>query len=161
MLNFWAQRKMRYERALGRVLRDIRLQAGLTRAECNEALSNAKLSQVENGQAVIKIESLVGLCAVLGVAPSDVFLAVEAYCSGRSIEEQLVVSHKRVKALVSAGRFDPVTQDDARRGIRGQKADVTRDSVMRMQHEGLSKEEVARRLGVTLRTVQRYWLKSE
>lgn len=152
---------MRFERALGRVLRDIRLQAGLTRAECNEALSNAKLSQVENGQAVIKIESLVGLCAVLGVAPSDVFLAVEAYCSGRSIEEQLVVSHKRVKALVSAGRFDPVTQDDARRGVRGQKADVTRDSVMRMQDEGLSKEEVARRLGVTLRTVQRYWLKSE
>ncbi|WP_422588806.1 helix-turn-helix domain-containing protein [Pseudomonas sp.] len=152
---------MRIERALGRVLRDIRLQAGLTRAECNEALSIAKLSQVENGQAVIKIETLVGLCAVLGVAPSDVFLAVEAYCSGRRIEEQLVVSNTRVKALLSAGRFDSVTQDDARRGIRGQKADVTRDSVMRMQAEGLSKEEAARRLGVTLRTVQRHWVKSQ
>jgi len=161
MFVFWAQRKMRYERALGRVLRDIRLQAGLTRAECNEALTIAKLSQVENGQAVIKIETLVGLCGVLGVAPSDVFLAVEAYCSDRSIEEQLVVSNKRIKALLSAGRFDPVTQDDARRGIRGQKADLTRDSVERMQGEGLSKEEVARKLGVTLRTVQRYWLKSE
>jgi hypothetical protein len=66
MLIFWAQRKMRFERALGRVLRDIRLQAGLTRAECNEALSIAKLSQVENGQAVIKIETLVGLCGLLG-----------------------------------------------------------------------------------------------
>jgi len=152
---------MRFERALGRVLRDIRLQAGLTRAECNEALSIAKLSQVENGQAVIKIETLVGLCGLLGVAPSDVFLAVEAYCSGRSIEEQLVVSNKRIKALLSAGRFDPVTQDDARRGIRGQRADVTRDSVDRMQAEGMSKDEVARKLGVTLRTVQRYWPKGD
>lgn len=161
MLNFWAQRKMQYERALGRVLRDIRLQAGLTRAECNEALSIAKLSQVENGLAVIRIETLVGLCAVLGVAPSDVFLAVEAYCSGRSIEEQLVVSNKRVKALLSAGRLDPVAQGDAMRGIRGQKADVTRASVMRMQGEGLNKQEVARKLGVTVRTVQRHWVKGQ
>jgi len=152
---------MRYEKALGRVLRDIRLKAGLTRAECNEALSIAKLSQVENGQAVIKIESFVDLCTVLGVAPSDVFLVVEAYCSGRSIEEQLVVSNKRIKALLSVGRFDPVTQDDAIRGIRGQRADVTRDSVERMQAEGMSKYEVARKLGVTVRTVQRYWVKSE
>lgn len=149
---------MRFERALGRVLRDIRLQAGLTRAECNEALSIAKLSQVENGQSVIRIETLVGLCGVLGVVPSDVFLAVEAYCSGRSIEEQLVVSNKRIKALLSAGRFDPVTQDDAKRGIRGQKAEATRGSVQRMQTEGLSKDEVSRKLGVTLRTVQRYWV---
>lgn len=152
---------MRFEKALGRVLRDIRLQTGLTRAECNEALSIAKLSQVENGQSVIKIETLVGLCGVLGVAPSDVFLAVEASCSGRSIEEQLVVSNKRIKALLSAGRFDPVTQDGARRGIRGQKAEATRDSIHRMQAEGLSKDEAARKLGVTLRTVQRYWTKGE
>lgn len=148
---------MRFEKALGRVLRDIRLQAGLTRAECNEALSIAKLSHVENGQSVIRIETLVGLCEVLGVALSDVFLAVEAYCSDRSIEEQLVVSNKRIKALLSAGRLDRVTLDDARRGIRGRKAEATRDSVQRMQAESLSKDEIARKLGVTLRTVQRYW----
>lgn len=49
---------MRYEAVLGQVLRDVRLQAGLTLTDCNEALSVANLSQVENGLAVIKIESL-------------------------------------------------------------------------------------------------------
>jgi len=33
---------------------------------------------------------------------------MEAYCSGWSIEEQLLVSNKRVKVLLISGRLDPV-----------------------------------------------------
>ncbi|WP_368854841.1 helix-turn-helix domain-containing protein [Pseudomonas yangonensis] len=148
---------MRFEKVLGQVLRDARLQAGLTRIECGEVLHISNLSQIENGQTLPRIDTLAALCKVLGVAPSDVLLVVEARCSGLDVEEQIVLSNKRLRALLSAGRFEAVVQEDALRGIRGRKADSTRDSVKRMQGEGLQKDEIARRLGVTLRTVQRYW----
>ncbi|MBK3760481.1 transcriptional regulator (plasmid) [Pseudomonas sp. FeN3W] len=150
-------KKMRLEKVLGQVLRDARLQAGLTRTECGEVLHISNLSQIENGQTLPRIDTLAALCKVLGVAPSDVLLVVEARCSGLDVEEQIVLSNKRLRALLSAGRFESVVQEDALRGIRGRKADSTRDSVKRMQGEGLQKDEIARRLGVTLRTVQRYW----
>lgn len=156
---FLGSNKMRYEAVLGQVLRDVRLQAGLTLTDCSEALSVANLSQVENGLAVIKIESLVGLCEVLGVAPSDVFLIVEARRSGLSVDEQIAVSAARLGRLLGTGRLGGVAQDDVVRAITRQKKDSTRATVMRMQREGLHKEEVARRLGVTLRTVQRHWPK--
>lgn len=156
MLSF-GRKEMSYEKVLGEVLRGIRLQVGLTRGSCGEVLSIPNMRKVENGQAVIKINTLVALCEVLGVEPSHVLLVVEARRAGLDIEEQIGASNKKFRALLSAGRFEPVAQKDTLRGIRGQKADSTRDAVMQMQGEGLHKEEIARRLGVTLRTVQRYW----
>ncbi|VXC40223.1 hypothetical protein PSEUDO9AZ_10730 [Pseudomonas sp. 9AZ] len=63
--------------------------------------------------------------------------------------------------MLRVGRFEPVAADDAIRGVRGQKADATRFAVITLQAEGLSKEEIARKLGAGLRTVQRYWVKDE
>lgn len=103
---------MMFEKVLGQVLRDIRLQAGLTRIECGEILHIANLSKVENGQTLLRIDTLVALCEVLGVALSDVLLVVEARSSGRSVEEQLGLSNKRIRALLSAGRFEQVAADD-------------------------------------------------
>lgn len=150
---------MLYEKVLGRVLRDIRLQAGIARSECVEVLTIANLSQVENGLAAIRVDTLVGLCEVLGVALADVLLVVEARLSGLRVEEQIAVSSERIGALLEAGRLDPVVGDDVKRGVRGQKADNTCDSVRRLQREGLTKEEVIRKLGVGRSTVYRYWEK--
>jgi transcriptional regulator with XRE-family HTH domain len=159
--HFLGSNKMRYEAVLGQVLRDIRLLAGLALTDCVTALSAANLSQVENGLAVIKIETLVGLCDVLGVAPSDVLLIVEARLSGRSIDEQIAVSTTRLGGLLPTGCPDPGVRPGVVRNMRRQKADTTHAAVMQMQREGLNKGEIAERLGVTLRTVQRYWPKGE
>ncbi|VXC54335.1 conserved hypothetical protein [Pseudomonas sp. 8BK] len=150
---------MPYEKVLGRVLRDIRLQAGITRSECVEVLTIANLSQVENGLAAIRVDTLVGLCEVLGVALADVVLVVEARLSGLRVEEQLAVRNERIGVLLEAGRLEPVAEEYVIRGVKGQRADSTRDAVIRLQGEGLSKEEIARKLGVGRRTVYRYWLK--
>ena len=149
---------MRYEAVLGQVLRDVRLQAGLALTDCVTVLTAANLSQIENGLAVIQIESLVGLCEVLGVAPSDVFLLVEARRSGLSVEDQIAVSTARLGALLGTSSL---AQVDAVRTIARQRRDNVRAEVMRMQREGLHKQEVARRLGVTVRTVQRHWPKGD
>ena len=150
---------MPYEKVLGRVLRDIRLQAGITRSECVEVLTIANLSQVENGLVAIRIDTLVGLCEVLGVALADVLLVVEARLSDLGVEEQLAVSDARIGALLAAGRLEPVDKEYVSRGVKGQRADTTRDAVIRLQSEGMSKEEIARKLGVGRTTVYRYWLK--
>ena len=153
--------KMRFEAVLGQVLRDVRLQAGLALTDCVAVLSVANLSQVEHGLAVIKIETLVGLCEVLGVAPSDVFLIVEARLSGLSVEEQIAVSSTRLGTLLANGSLNLVAPVDAVRTIARRRKDNVRAEVMRMKREGLHKQEVARRLGVTVRTVQRHWPKGD
>lgn len=152
---------MPYKKVLGRVLRDIRLQAGITRSECVEILTISNLSQVENGLAAIRIETLVGLCEVLGVALADVLLVVEARLSGLRVEEQIAVSSERIWALLATGRLEPVAEEYVSRGVKGQRADSTRESVVRLQREGLGKEEIARKLGVGRTTVYRYWCKEE
>ena len=158
---FLGSNKMRFEAVLGQVLRDVRLQAGLALTDCVAVLSVANLSQVENGLTVIKIETLVGLCEVLGVAPSDVFLIVEARLSGLSVEEQIAVSSARLGTLLANGSLSLVAPVGAVRTIARQRKDSVRAEVMRMQREGLHKQEVARRLGVTVRTVQRHWPEGE
>lgn len=158
---FLGSNKMRYEAVLGQVLRDVRLQAGLALTDCVAVLTAANLSQVENGLAVIQIESLVGLCEVLGVAPSDVFLLVEARRSGLSVEDQIAASTARLGALLGTSSLAQVAPVDAVRTIARQRRDNVRAEVMRMQREGLHKQEVARRLGVTVRTVQRHWPKDD
>ncbi|HCF9254926.1 TPA: helix-turn-helix transcriptional regulator [Pseudomonas aeruginosa] len=152
---------MGFEKVLGQVLRDIRIHSGLTRTELVETLHVSNLSKIENGQILPRIDTLAAICGLLGVALSDVLLVVEARRSGLDVEDQIRRSNKRLMALLDAGRLNPVAADDAIRGIRGHKADSTRDAVLRLQGEGLSKEEIARKLGAGLRTVQRYWKKDE
>ncbi|WP_395488520.1 helix-turn-helix domain-containing protein [Pseudomonas aeruginosa] len=152
---------MRFEKVLGQVLRDIRLQAGLSRTECAERIHKANLSKIENGQTLPRLDTLAALCELMGVALADLLLIVEARQSGLAVEDQILRSNKRLRSLFEAGRLEPVSQDAAARGIRGQKADSTRAAVSRLQIEGLSKEEVARNLDLGLRTVQRYWSKAE
>lgn len=126
--------------------------AGLTCARCVPRT-------LTKGLAAIRIDTLVALCGVLGVSPSQLLLVAEARSAGQEVGEHLGANNKQIRMLLEAGRFEPVTSKDAARGIRGQKADATRDETRRLQAEGLSKADIARQLGVTVRTVERYWVK--
>ncbi|MNG19458.1 hypothetical protein D3C84_1036180 [compost metagenome] len=84
---------------------------------------------------------------------------MEARLANRGVEEHLAASTKQLRSLIDAGRFEQVAWEDAVRGIRGRKADETRDETRRLQADGLTKAEIARRLGVTVRTIRRYWAK--
>lgn len=150
---------MGYEQVLGEVIRDVRLQAGLTHLACAEVINGAHLRQIEKGKSAIKIDTLVALCGVLGVTPSQLLLVVEARLANKDVEVHLAANAAQLRSLIYAGRFERVAPEDAARGIRGRKADETRDETRRLQADGLTKPEIARRLGVTVRTVDRYWAK--
>ncbi|MCY1553921.1 hypothetical protein D9M68_904530 [compost metagenome] len=117
------------------------------------------LRRVEKGLKVIKIDTLVALCGVLGVTPSQLLLVVEARLANKDVEVHLAANAAQLRSLIYAGRLERVAPEDAVRGIRGRKADETRDETRRLQADGLTKPEIARRLGVTVRTIERYWTK--
>lgn len=150
---------MGYEQVLGEVIRDVRLQAGLTYDACAEVINRSHLHLLEKGLYAIKIDTLMALCGVLGVTPSQMLLVVEARLANQGVEEHLAASIAQFRSLIDAGRFERVAPEDAARGIRGRKADETRDETRRLQADGCTKPEIARRLGVTVRTINRYWVK--
>ncbi|MCY1508128.1 hypothetical protein D9M68_424280 [compost metagenome] len=150
---------MGYEQVLGEVIRDVRLQAGLTHLACAEVINGSHLRQIEKGLSVIKIDTLVALCGVLGVTPSQLLLVVEARLANRDVEAHLAANAGQLRSLIYAGRFERVAPEDAARGIRGRRADETRDETRRLQADGWTKPEIARHLGVTVRTIERYWTK--
>jgi DNA-binding NarL/FixJ family response regulator len=88
----------------------------------------------------------VAICDVLGVSMSQILLVAEARHSGLAVEWLFAFSNKQFRTLLASG-------------LRGQRADATRDETVRLQANGLSKADIATRLGVTVRTVERYWVK--
>lgn len=153
--------KMSFEKALGEVLRDVRIRSGLTHEALTETISASHLRQVEKGSAVLKIDTLVAICNELGVSTSQILLVAEARQAGVAVEGFLSASNKKMRALLASGRFDLLSKQDATRGLRGQRADVLRAETARLQAQGLSTAEVARKLDVDVRTVRRYWVKPD
>lgn len=153
--------QMSFEKSLGEVLRDTRIRSGLSHYAFAEVISASHLRQVEKGLVTVKIGTLVALCDAMGLLASQILLVAEARHAGLAIEGLLVASGKQCRALLAEGFFEPLSSKEAARGLRGQKADATREETARLQMEGLSKAEIARRLGVTVRTVERYWVRPE
>lgn len=144
---------------LGGVIRDLRLRAGLSGDAFSGALSRANLYRVESGQAQVRLGTLVQLCEVLGLSPSNVLLIVEARIAGRSVAEHSNTSAEALSAAIQAGRLEPMTVHEVEKGVKGLQADQTRQAVQDAQAAGDSKAVVARKLGLSSRTVDRYWLK--
>lgn len=148
-----------YSVALGSVIRDLRLRAGLSGDAFLGAITRTNLYLLESGQAQVKIGTLVQLCEVLRLSPSHVLLIVEARMAGLPLADFSAKSSANFNLAMDAGLFEPISADEAERGLKGQRSDQLRQSVLDAQASGDNKAEVARKLGVSTRTVTRYWLK--
>jgi transcriptional regulator with XRE-family HTH domain len=152
---------MEYREALGQVLREIRVAAGLRREDCSAAVSREYLASVERGQRSISIEKLHSICDCLGITPSLVLFAAEARLAALSLEDYRTRQDHQIRAHVDAERLRNTADTKVHEGVRGKRAEITRKSIQALKAEGSTKTEVARRLGVGLSTVDRYWLKAD
>ncbi|BCS45647.1 MULTISPECIES: transcriptional regulator [Pseudomonas syringae group genomosp. 2] len=150
---------MGFQPTLGQVLRELRVEAGLTREACAEVLSRPHLAKVEQGQQAITAIKLHSLCELLGVPTSQVLLAVEARQRGIDLSAYKDSWDVQVESLIELGRLGGALQTSAVRGVRGKRADETMGAVRKLQAEGLAKMVVVRQLGVSRSTVDKYWLK--
>lgn len=150
---------MSYEKVLGEVLRDVRLRAGIPYEGLAGIISETNLRAIETGQSVSKLSTLIALSEAFGLSPSQVLLAVEARLAGQTPEARLAANAKMFRKRLAEGVFDPLSRTEAARGVRGQRANFVREESIRLQALGLSNAQIARRLDVTVRTVQRYCAK--
>ncbi|KIY17380.1 transcriptional regulator [Pseudomonas amygdali] len=150
---------MGFQPTLGQVLRELRVEAGLTREACAEVLSRPHLAKVEQGQQAITAIKLHSLCELLGVPTSQVLLAVEARQRGIDLSAYKDSWDVQVESLIELGRLGGALQTSVVRGVRGKRADETMGAVRKLQAEGLAKMVVVRQLGVSRSTVDKYWLK--
>lgn len=68
----------------------------------------------------------------------------------------MAVSSQCLRVLIEAGKLDAVGANEAARG-EGKRADETRNEIRRLQAAGSAKADIARKLGVAIRTVDRHW----
>jgi transcriptional regulator with XRE-family HTH domain len=150
---------MEYLEALGHTLREIRVDAGLRREDCSRALSREYLANVERGHQSISIVKLTSLCECLGITPSLVLLTVEARLAALRLEEYQATQEILLNEYVRAGRLRSEAGTRANQGVRGRRAEQNRLAIQSLQSEGLTKAEIARRLGLGTTTIDRHWRK--
>lgn len=148
---------MEYQEAVGHILREIRVDAGLRREDCLRAMSREYLASVERGRQAISIAKLKSLCECLGVAPSIVLFAAEAHMASLELEAYQASQERQINEYVATKKLRNETGAAASHGVRGRQAEKTRKAVQSLQFEGLTKSEVARKLGIGTTTVDRHW----
>lgn len=150
---------MEYLEALGHTLREIRVDAGLRREDCSQALSREYLASVERGHQSISIVKLASLCECLGVPPSLVLLTVEARLAALKLEDHQANQGSQLKQYLQIGRLRSEAGTGANQGVRGKRAEENRLAIRSLQSDGLTKAQTARKLGLGTTTVDRHWRK--
>ncbi|MEQ7919015.1 hypothetical protein ABQX22_07445 [Xanthomonas sp. WHRI 1810A] len=149
---------MGYLEALGQVIREVRVAAGLSREGCAHVLNRDHLAKVEQGRQAISVLRFNCLCECLGVSQSLLLMAVEARLLGIDLKAYRHQQESDLTRLVEAGLLSNVPNHRAIRGVRGKRADDNRSAIQALQVAGFAKMEVVRKLGVSRATVDRYWL---
>lgn len=150
---------MDYLQVLGQIIRELRVGAGLSREACSGVLNRDHLAKVEQGRQALTLVKFKSLCDLLNASPSQVLFTVEARLSAASLDAYQVRWEQQIREMSATGRLHSEAQDAAAKGVRGKRADETRDAVRKLQAEAKSKMEVVRQLGIARSTVDRYWLK--
>lgn len=148
---------MEHREALGQVLREIRVASGLNREDCASAVSRDYLASVERGTQSISVEKFRSLCGCFGIKPSLVILAAEARSVGVNLQDYQAGLDHSFKEYVSAGILRSESDFSANKGVRGKRTEANRNAIRSLQSQGLTKAEVARKLGIGKTTVDRHW----
>jgi len=152
---------MEYLEALGQVLREIRVDAGLRREDCLRALSREYLGAVERGRQSISIAKLRALCECLEVMPSLVLFAAEARLAALKLEEYQATQERMINGYIANRTLRNEDGAAATHGVRGRQAEKTRKAVQSLKLGGLTKIEIARKLGIGTTTVDRHWYQAQ
>lgn len=154
MVSFSNFETMTYEKALGRAIRELRLNARMTRDACEEAVTRAHLAKIELGNSPVQFKTLMAICELLKVSPAQLLLLVESRLAGTSVRELGIANIRAIEAIP----LNELSPDAITAGIRGLKADEKRQRIEVLRAQGMKKTQIARKLGIAVRTVDRYWI---
>lgn len=152
---------MDYRQVLGETIRDVRINLGLSRDAFSEITSRSYIREIEQGLTTIGIDMLVAISERLGISPSELMLIAEAKLAGEELKVHARMRMKQLSRRDKAGVLKPVSEKSVAQGLKGKRAEETQTRVERLQGTGLSKNEIAKTLGVSMRTVGRYWIEMD
>lgn len=141
---------------LGGVLKELRLRNGLAGDQLEHILTRAYLTRVEAGQVQPGFAILRKLCEIYRAELSLVLIDVEARLAGISRQERAQQVLLESKSHVLADHLKDETGSDNDKSIREFRLEELRAEVRQLDIKGHSKPDIARKLSISLRTVQRY-----
>lgn len=141
---------------LGSVLKKLRLRSRLSGDQLSHIISRAYLRKLEAGRVDPGISMLLKLCEAYSVELSFVLIAVQAQRSGLpSLEHAQQILHEH-EQLIYGGYLCDEKLDEPEKPIVKHRAIELRTNIRDLAAAGLTKTEIARKLAVSLRTVQRH-----
>jgi DNA-binding NarL/FixJ family response regulator len=93
----------------------------------------------------------------LEVTPSLVLFAAEARLAALKLEEYQATQERMINDYIANKTLRNEDGAAATNGVRGRQAEKTRKAVQSLKLAGLTKIEVARKLGISTTTIDRHW----
>ncbi|KTT38860.1 hypothetical protein SB5_14695 [Pseudomonas oryzihabitans] len=141
---------------LGNVLKELRLRSGLTGDQLDHILTRAYLAKVEAGQVQPGLTIVRKLCETYGTPPSLMLIAVEARLARIPLQERAEQVLGECENHVLASCLGNENEVDLEKPIRTSRLEKLRAEIRQLSSQSQSNADIARKLGVSQRTVRRY-----
>ncbi|TWC43649.1 DNA-binding XRE family transcriptional regulator [Pseudomonas sp. SJZ080] len=146
--------------AFATALKLLRTKRGLTQHELSKNVAQSHVSQIENEKTSPSLDAIVELARVLNLSPVALMALACAAQDGLSADEVLKFAEKDLQQLALLEVSIPL-EIEATPHPRITAAAQARESVQELKEQGLSRAEVAEKLGMAKTTVQRHWNRSD
>ncbi len=141
---------------LGNVLKELRLRSGLTGDQLDHILTRAYLAKVEAGQVQPGLTIVRKLCEAYGTQLGLTLMAVEARLARISLQERAEQVLGECENHVLAGCLSEENEVDLEKPIRTSRLEKLQAEIRQLSSQSQSNADIARKLGVSQRTVRRY-----
>lgn len=141
---------------LGNVLKELRLRSGLAGDQLEHILTRAYLVKVEAGQVQPGLTIVRRLCETYGTELSLMLIAVEARLAGIPLQKRAEQILGECENHLLASRLSNEDAGDYQKPIRVSRLEKLRAEIRQLNSEGQPNVDIARKLGVSQRTVRRY-----
>lgn len=141
---------------LGSVLKELRLRSGLTGDQLDHILTRAYLAKVEAGHVQPGLTIVRKLCETYGTSPSLVLIAVEARLAKIPLQERAEQVLGECEKHILTSCLSDENEVDLEKPIRTSRLEKLRAEIRQLSSQSQSNADIARKLGVSQRTVRRY-----
>lgn len=147
---------MLLRQAYAATLRLIRARKGLNQSDFAPALDASHISRLESASSGVTLESSESLAQTLKIHPLS--LLVMAYAVKEKMTPADVLQMVRDE-LICQSSLEVKLADQMEAPVHPQtaKSAQTRQAIQKLKAQGVGKAEVARRLGLSISTVNRRW----
>ena len=155
-VSFYRDSEMSLRKSYAAVVQLLRTQKGLSQAGLSGFVTQAHVSELEQGRSSATVDMSARLALALNVEPITLLALTVASHEKRSMREVLLASLAEAEALGLADRPLP-TEPKAINPPRELEAQRKWLAVQELKTKGLSQSEAARQLGLPESTLRRLW----